>query len=127
MRQHEQTDELFDFIIGEVLHRPMSYMHGDQLWLQNIVSSVPDCGFDCVFSRNAGLNVARWNLRKGDRALERTDGGKVQVVTADGERYPLLAFHFSSKSLKDLDLCGDVAVELKKQYMEEAASRGKSE
>jgi hypothetical protein len=123
MKRHGQTDGILDFVVGEVLHRPAAYMHGEQLWLQNIVSAVPECGFDCVFSRHAGLNVARWNLRKGDRVLER-DGGKIKVSTPEGERFPLVAFHFSSKSLGSLDLCGDIASDLKRRYLEEARQWG---
>lgn len=114
----EDAELAFDFILGEVLRRPDRYKHGDQLWLQNIVSHLPECGCDCVWSNHAGINVASWNLRKGDREVGRIGGGYV-VVTNEGAEFPLVSFHFSSKSLNSLDYHGEAVKELKEAYLNE--------
>jgi len=111
-------DRLFDFVIGEVLHSPTTFMHGQQLWLQNLVSTIPDCGFDCVYNTNCGYNVASWNLRKGDREVYKEDG-KYLVRTNTGIVKPLVSFHFSSKSLGKLVHYGNAVQQLFENYIKE--------
>jgi len=108
-------DMMFDFIIGEVLHKPEYFMHGRQLWLQPLVSSCADCGFDVNWNTYAGQNVASWALRKGDRSLVEKEGK--YWVRANGMCVPLESFHFSSKSLQLLAGLG--AGKLLKEYLDE--------
>ena len=110
-----ENNGIFDFVIGEVLHNPRAHMHGDHLWLQNLVSCLPDCGFDCVYNMHAGYNVARWNLRE-DRSVCKRDG-KYFVKTLDGGVFPLVSFHFSGKSIHRLDRYGEAVAELKREYL----------
>lgn len=109
-----ENDELFDYIIGEVLHNPRAFMHGDQLWLQNLASTLPDCGFDAVYSDDPSVNVASWNLRMGDRIVVERDGAC--IVGCGGLEYPLKSFHFSSKSLGSLPKYGPGVQRLLKEY-----------
>lgn len=118
MSKSDDNELIFDFIIGEVLKSPFRYMHGDVLWLQNIISHIPECGTDCIYSDNAGINVACWNLRKGDREIIEKDG-KYIVLTNEGKEFPLISFHFSSKSLHTLELYGDAVIKLKNEYLKE--------
>ena len=111
-------DRLFDFVINEVLHNPSAFKHGDQLWLQNLVSSIPDCGFDAVYDKNPGCDVASWNLRKGDREVYREDG-RYWVRTNTGIVFPLVSFHFSSKSLGSLVNYGSAVQRLREEYLNE--------
>lgn len=107
---------VFDFIIGEVLYDTPRYMHGEQLWLQNIVSMLPNIGLDVGYNSNAGYNVARWNLMRKDRSVFKRDG-KYMVRTADGIECPLVSFHFSEKSIDTLYKYGEVVEELKNAYL----------
>jgi hypothetical protein len=116
MSKSEDNELIFEFIQGEVLKCPVKYKHGEQLWLQNIVSHIPEIGCDCVYSTNAGLNVACWNLRKGDREVFKREN-KFVVRTNEGKEFDLISFHFSSKSLKSLDLYGEAVKELKDGYI----------
>lgn len=118
MHRHVQNGELFDFVIGEVLHKPDAFRHGENLWLQNLASAIPECGFDASYNTNPGYDVACWNLRKGDREVCFSRDGI--VVRCGGMEYPLVSFHFSSKSLGYLDFCGDAAVWLKRNYFSES-------
>lgn len=113
-----ENDGIFDLVIGEVLHRPSSFMHGDQLWLQCLVSCLPACGYDVVYSIHAGLNVASWNLRYKDRSVF-SENGEYKVKSANGEIFPLVAFHFSSKSIVTLPRYGKAVNELLKGYQDE--------
>ena len=108
-------DMMFDFIIGEVLHKPEYFMHGRQLWLQPLVSSCADVGFDVYWNTYCGMNVASWNMRKGDRELYERDGK--WYVRANSVAFPLVSFHFSSKSLILLPMLG--AGKLLKEYENE--------
>ena len=113
-----QSDELFDFVIGETLHNPTAFMHGRQLWLQNLVSCIPAVGFDCAWNTDCGMNVACWNLRHGDRSVHGAAGACV-VRTPDGDERPLVSFHFSSKSLGELPSFGPAVSELLAAYRSE--------
>lgn len=110
-------DMMFDYIIGEVLHDPRMFKHGKQLWLQPLVSSCADVGFDVCWNMYAGQNTASWNLRKGDRRVVKENGQF--MVISNGLVFPLLSFHFSSKSLHMLDCFGDAVKELKNNYLKE--------
>ena len=116
--RHIDNNGIFDFVIGEVLHNPNAFKHKDQLWLQNIVSCIPDCGYDCVYNNHAGINVAAWNLRHRDREVFIQDG-QYLVGTNEDMLFPLVAFHFSSKSLDSLDKYGEAVKQLKKEYLNE--------
>jgi len=118
MSRHIDNNGIFDFVIGEVLHTPDAFKHKDQLWLQNIVSCIPACGYDCVYNNHGGINVAAWNLRHMDREVF-TQDGQYLVGTRDDELFPLVAFHFSSKSLNSLDNYGDAVRQLKKEFLNE--------
>ena len=118
MSRHIDNDGIFDFIIGEVMHNPNGFKHKEKLWLQNIVSTLPDCGYDCVYNPHAGLNVAAWNLRHRDREVILQDG-KYMVGTRDDELFPLISFHFSSNSFHTLDNYGTAVGKLKKEYLDE--------
>ena len=111
-------DRLFDFVINEVLHNPPAFMHGQQLWLQNLVSSIPDCGFDAVYDMDPGQDCASWNLRKGDREIYEQDG-RYMVRTCNGLVAKLVSFHFSSKSLGSLVNYGDAVKKLLEDYLNE--------
>lgn len=113
-----ECNGLFDFVINEVLHNPPAFMHKDQLWLQNIVSTIPDCGYDAIYNNHAGYNVAFWNLKSGDREVYRQDG-RYWVRTNTGLRYPLVSFHFSSKSLGMLVNYGSAVQRLLSEYANE--------
>jgi len=117
MSQHTDNVGIFDFVIGEVLYKPSNFFHGEQLWLQNIVSAIPDCGYDCVYNNHAGYNVAFWNLRREDREVIRWEGA-IKVGTNENKLYDLVSFHFSSKSLHRLDEFGEVVAELKDGYLQ---------
>ncbi len=118
MSRHIDNNGIFDFVIGEVLHNPNAFKHGEQLWLQNIVSTLPDCGYDCVYNPHAGINVAAWNLRHGDREVFIKDG-RYMTGTRDDELFPLVSFHFSSKSIASLDRYGEAVQALKRGYLDE--------
>ena len=118
MSRGEDAELIFEFIIGEVLKCPVKYKHGDVLWLQSIVSHIPYIGCDCVWSDNAGINVATWNLKKGDREVIKRDNRYI-VITNEGREFPLISFHFSSKSIKLLDMYGEAVKELKDGYISE--------
>lgn len=111
-------DRIFDFMCGEVLHNPNAFKHKDQLWLQNLASSLPECGFDAVYSNDPGLNCACWNLRHEDRLVFERDGVP-WVKTNTQLKYPLRSFHFSSKSLGSLWKYGPTVQRLLKEYLEE--------
>lgn len=111
-------DRLFDYIIGEVIHRPNSFKHGDQLWLQNLISTLPDCGFDAVYNMDPGYDTACWNLRHGDRLVFERDGVP-WVKTNTQLKYPLRSFHFSSKSLGSLAKYGQTVQRLLNDYLKE--------
>lgn len=112
----ENARGIFDFVIGEVLHNPKGFQKHGTLWLQPLVSSIPDCGYDCVYNYDAGYDVAWWNLRKGDRELVEWEG-RLCVGTPDDRLVPLVSFHFSSKSLEKLRLFGgDLARRLLIEY-----------
>lgn len=108
-------DRIFDYIIGEVLHNPRAFMHGENLWLQNLASTLPDCGFDAVYNDDPGLNCACWALRHGDREVIEKDG--CFYVRCNQIEYPLRSFHFSSKSLGSLPKYGNTVNKLLKEYM----------
>lgn len=113
-----ECNGVFDFVINEVLHNPRYFMHGEQLWLQNIVSTLPDCGYDVVYNNHPGINCASWNLRSGDREIYREDG-RYWVRTNTGIVFPLVSFHFSSKSLGSLVNYGSAVQRLYEEYVSE--------
>lgn len=110
-------DRIFDFIIGEVLHNPNAFKHKDQLWLQNLASTLPDCGFDAIYNKDPGLNVACWALRHGDREVIEKDG--CFYVRCNQMEYPLKSFHFSSKSIGSLWKYGPTVQRLLNDYLKE--------
>lgn len=118
MNRSIECDGVFDFIINEVLHNPPYFMHRDQLWLQNLVSTLPDCGYDAVYSADPGMDVASWNLRSGDREVSIEDG-RYMVRTCTGLVSGLVSFHFSSKSLGSLVNYGDAVRKLLEDYQNE--------
>lgn len=120
MSRCQDNEGIFDFVIGEVLHSPQSFFHGEHLWLQNLVSVIPDCGFDCVYNDDAGYNVAFWNLKRKDREVIMWEG-KRMVGTNENKLYDLVSFHFSSKSIRRLDDYGEVVRSLKSEYLREVA------
>lgn len=112
----ENAPGIFDFVIGEVFHSPNDFRKHGTLWLQNLVSCIPDCGYDCVYNYNPGYDVAWWNLRKGDRELVEKDG-RICVRTADENVVPLISFHFSGKSIEKLKMFGNnIAKRLVRDY-----------
>ena len=112
-------DRIFDFIIGEVLHNPNAFKHKDQLWLQNLASTLPDCGFDAVYSQDPAQNCACWNLRHGDRVVFERDGLPFVTNSMMHCPVPLKSFHFSSKSLGSLWKYGNTVNKLLKEYLNE--------
>lgn len=112
------TDEVLGFVVGEVLHAPQRFMHGPQLWLQNLVSSTVDCGLDACYDDDPGMDVASWNYRHGDRRLVCT-GGEGIKVECDGALHTLRTVHFSSKSLDKWSLIDPVAARLIEDYKRE--------
>ena len=110
-------DMLFDFIINETLHSPRKFMHGSTLWLQNLVSSCSDVGFDVLWNLDPGMNVAYWNLREKDRSVFLDEDGRYMVKTDSEAVVPLRSFHFSSKSIERLDGYGEAVRRLKTDYL----------
>ena len=115
MRKCNESNEIIDFITEEVIANPAKHKHGEQLWLQNIVSVLPDCGYGVGCNNNAGYNVARWNI-KHDRSVIKRDG-KYIVRTCEGTECPLVSFHFSEKSIHTLDRYGEAVKELRNDYL----------
>jgi len=111
-------DRIFEFVCGEVLHNPNAFKHKDQLWLQELATSIPLCGFDAIYNMDPGINCANWNLRHGDRLLFDRDGVP-WVKTNTQIKYPLKSFHFSSKSLGSLPKYGPTVQRLLKEYVNE--------
>lgn len=116
MSKTDETNEILDYVIREVKINRNRLMFNGNLWLQNFVHMIPLVGFDCVYSEDVGVNVAYWNLMRGDRALVKRDDGYA-VVAIDGRLAPLKCFHFSSCGMRHLD--GLYAGELKKEYENE--------
>lgn len=110
-------DMIFDFVIGETLHDPARFSHGKTLWLQNLVSCCSDVGFEVLWNDDPSVNVASWNIRKGDRTVIEKNGRF--YVVCDGKEYALKSFHFSSKSLHMLRFFGDAVVKLLEDYLNE--------
>ena len=110
-------DTLFDYVIGETLHKSSKFMHGQKLWLQNLVDSCADVGFDVGWNMDAGLNVASWNIRRDDRKI--MERGDKVMVECNGAEFSLRSFHFSSNSLQKLDGYGDTVRRLKMEYLNE--------
>jgi len=118
MQKSNDAIEAVDFVVSETLANPTAHMHGGQLWLQNMVSTLPDCGFDCTYNNHCGYNVAAWNLRKGDREVCK-ENGKYVVKTNTGVVEPLVSFHFSNKSLNSLVNFGNCVCRLREEYLRE--------
>lgn len=111
-------DRLFDYIVGEVMHSPNRFKHGDQLWLQNLISTLPECGFDAIYNMDPGYDCAAWALRHGDRIVFERDGVP-WVKTNTQVKYPLRSFHFSSKSIGSLVAYGPTVQRLANDYLQE--------
>ena len=117
MSRTEETERLFDFITGEVLYKPSDYVRHGTLWLQPLVSFTTNL-YDVVYNTHAGYDVAFWNLATEDREVIMWEG-KRMVGTHDDELFPLVSFHFSSKSIEKLDRFGVVVQELKAEYLKQ--------
>ena len=113
---YDNAKGVFDFVIGETMKEPSKFKIGNQLWLQKLVSMIPECGYDCVYNYDAGYDVAWWNIRKGDREILDIDG-KLMVRTTDEKVVPLRSVHFSSKSLNRFEIFGgDICRKLIQDY-----------
>lgn len=113
--QKEDTDKIFEFIIGEVMRNSNEYIKHGTLWLQPIVSFTTNL-YDVGYNMDAGYDVAFWNLFTGDREVVMWNG-KRMVGTNENKLYDLVSFHFSAKSLHKLEGFGEVVKELKKEYL----------
>lgn len=111
------VEVLFDYVIGEVMHNPKAFMHKDQLWLQNLVSTCPWI-FDCVWNQDFTVNVASWNLRRYDRMVFQNENGEF-MVKCNGHIGRIKSFHFSSKSIYMLHAFGNACIKLLEEYRNE--------
>lgn len=64
-------------------------MFVDQKWMNYAPVFFPD---DVEISHHAGVNVAIWNLHERELLIE---NGKYVIRRFDGEKFPLVLFHFS--------------------------------
>lgn len=117
MSKTDETQEIFDCIFNEVERDRSRILFKGRLWLQHFMHMIPLYGYDCVYSDDIGLNVAYWNLMRGDRALIKRGDGYI-VVAVDGRLAPLKCFHFSSSGMRHLDRLD--AGELKKEYEDDS-------
>lgn len=117
MNKTDETADMLDYIFTETQTHMPRIMFNGKLWEQNFVHMIPLCGFDAVYNLDAGINVAYWNLKRGDRKLIKRGDGYI-VETVDGVIAPLKCFHFSSSGMKFLDEVG--ARDLRKEYQNES-------
>jgi hypothetical protein len=106
-------------IVSAVVAAPQENRHNGKLWLQNLLNPVAFWGLAFAMNPDIGCNVGYWNLRRGDReVLERDDAF---LVRSHGVEAPLVAFHFSGKSLSHVMAgdCGDAPAKLAKAYLTE--------
>ena len=95
-----------DFVIDNFLTRPRHFYmspafwriegsHATEIWLQGLAGFACTIGLDFAEDKDAGLNVAYWNIEAGDRSVFKRDGRF--FVSCNGKEYPLRMFHFSNK------------------------------
>ena len=112
----ENARGIFDYIIGEVTKDPGRFRRHGTLWLQPLVSSVVDCGFNVGYNDDPGVDVASWNLRSGDRYVFEEDG-VLYAKTYTGLTSLLKSVHFSSKSIDRLRETGLIMARLVEDYL----------
>lgn len=116
--KYENARGIFDHIINEVIRDPSRFRRHDKLWLQPLVSSVVDVGYNVAYNDDPGMDLASWNLRHGDRYVFEEEG-ELYAKTYTGLASYLKSVHFSSKSLDILASTSKLMERLVKEYRNE--------